>query len=85
MFHLKLLIPKLLKIPFIRVDNVRKELSLTAHLFTKAILKTKIAVTGTNGKTSITFFLKYLLTKLNKKTISVGTLGFLLTVVKMLL
>ena len=72
----KTLIPKLLKIPFIRVDNVRKELSLTAHLFYKSNIKTKIAVTGTNGKTSITFFLKYLLTKLNKKTISIGTLGF---------
>ena len=72
----KTLIPELLKIPFIRVDNVRKELSLTAHLFYKSNIKTKIAVTGTNGKTSITFFLKYLLTKLNKKTISIGTLGF---------
>ena len=55
----KTLIPKIIKIPFIRVDNVRKELSLSANQFYKSNIKTKIAVTGTNGKTSITFFLKY--------------------------
>jgi MurE/MurF fusion protein len=60
---------------YIKSSNIRKLLSETAYNICKNKPKNLIAVTGTNGKSSIAnFFLQIL--KLNKKKVaSIGTLG----------
>ena len=63
------------KILYIRSKNVRKLLSETAYRIYKNKPKNLIAVTGTNGKSSIADFYLQIL-KLNKKKVaSIGTLG----------
>ena len=52
-------------------------LSETASRFYKLKPKNIIAVTGTNGKTSIANFYQQILTLNNKKVASIGTLGVL--------
>ena len=62
-------------IPFIKTNNIRLFLSEIASKFYKLKPKNIIAITGTNGKTSIadTF---YQLLRLNKKSVAtIGTLG----------
>ena len=60
---------------FIRSANVRKLLSETAYSIYKNKPKNLIAVTGTNGKSSVADFY-YQILKLNKKRVaSIGTLG----------
>ncbi|MDB9983363.1 UDP-N-acetylmuramoyl-L-alanyl-D-glutamate--2,6-diaminopimelate ligase, partial [Candidatus Pelagibacter sp.] len=60
---------------FIRSKNVRKLLSETAYSIHKNKPKNLIAVTGTNGKSSVADFY-YQILKLNKKKVaSIGTLG----------
>ena len=60
---------------YIRSKNVRKTLSQTAYDICKNKPKNLIAITGTNGKSSIADFYFQLL-KLNKKKVaSIGTLG----------
>jgi len=60
---------------FIRSTNVRKLLSETAYSICKNKPKNLIAVTGTNGKSSVADFYFQIL-KLNKKRVaSIGTLG----------
>jgi murE/murF fusion protein len=60
---------------FIRSANVRKLLSETAYSICKNKPKNLIAVTGTNGKSSVADFYFQIL-KLNKKRVaSIGTLG----------
>jgi len=60
---------------YIRSSNVRKSLSRTSYSIYKNKPKNIIAVTGTNGKSSITDFYFQIL-KLNKiKVASIGTLG----------
>ena len=60
---------------FIRSANVRKLLSETAYSICKNKPKNLIAVTGTNGKSSVVDFY-YQILKLNKKRVaSIGTLG----------
>ena len=63
------------KIPIYKVKDIRKSLSESAFAFYKNNIKNKIAITGTNGKTSVLFFLQYLLSSLQKKTTTIGTLG----------
>ncbi len=63
------------KIKFFKVKDIRKELSLSAFSINKNKIKTKIAITGTNGKTSVAFFLNYLLKNSGKKVAMIGTLG----------
>ena len=62
-------------IPLIKVHDVRKSLSEACSNFYKKKPNSIVAVTGTNGKTSVAnFFLQ--LFKLNKKRVgSIGTLG----------
>ena len=62
-------------IPFIKVKNVRKNLSEACSNFYRKKPKNIIAVTGTNGKTSVAdFFIQIL--NLNKiRAASIGTLG----------
>ena len=60
---------------FIKSTNVRKLLSQTAYSIYKNKPKNLIAVTGTNGKSSVADFYLQIL-KLNKKKVaSIGTLG----------
>ena len=63
------------KILYIKSKNTRKLLSKTAYKICKNKPKNLIAVTGTNGKSSIADFYLQIL-KLNKKKVaSIGTLG----------
>ena len=63
------------KVPVFYVNDVRETLSYTAYDFYNSKVNNLIAVTGTNGKTSVSnFFLQIMLLN-NKKTASVGTLG----------
>ena len=60
---------------YIRFQNIRKILSETAFNIIKNKPKNLVAVTGTNGKSSIANFY-YQILKLNKKKVaSIGTLG----------
>jgi murE/murF fusion protein len=63
------------KILFIKSLNVRKFLSEFAHLIYKNKPKNIIAVTGTNGKSSVADFYFQILKLNRKKVASIGTLG----------
>ena len=63
------------KIPIFKIKNIRFFLSKTSSQFYKLKPKNIIAVTGTNGKTSVAD-LFYQILDLNKKSVaSIGTLG----------
>ena len=62
-------------IPIIIVKDVRREYASTAYRFYKHKIDNKIAVTGTNGKTSVAFFVQFILNQLNNKCGIIGTLG----------
>jgi len=63
------------KILFIKSHNVRKFLSEFAHVIYKNKPKNIIAVTGTNGKSSVADFYFQILRLNKKKVASIGTLG----------
>ncbi len=65
------------KVLFIKSKNPRKMLSDISSQFYKLKPKNIIAVTGTNGKTSIANFYQQILSLNNKKAASIGTLGVL--------
>ena len=74
-----LVVEKYLDLPItqIMVDNVRATMSYIASVF-YATNKSKIkfiGITGTNGKTTTTFLIREILTKLNKKVGLIGTEG----------
>ena len=74
-----LVVEKYLDLPIaqIMVDNVRATMSYIASLFyqtNKSKMKF-IGITGTNGKTTTTFLIREILTKLNKKVGLIGTEG----------
>ena len=60
---------------YVRSKNVRKVLSETAYKICKNKPKNLIAVTGTNGKSSIADFYLQILKLNKKKAASIGTLG----------
>ena len=60
---------------FIHVDDVRLFISKACSLFFQNSIKQKIAVTGTNGKTSISFYVNQIWRKKNMDGASIGTLG----------
>ena len=60
---------------FIKSKNVRKSLSETAYSICKKKPKNLIAVTGTNGKSSVADFYLQILKLNKKKAASIGTLG----------
>jgi len=63
-------------VPSIRIDNLRSYLpKLAQNLYPEAKNIKLIAVTGTNGKTSVSHFISQLLTALNIKNEVIGTLG----------
>ena len=63
-------------VPSIRIDNLSSYLSDLAQTFYEEAQNIKlIGVTGTNGKTSVSFFISQLLEALNVRTGVIGTLG----------
>ncbi|OUX46474.1 MAG: UDP-N-acetylmuramoyl-L-alanyl-D-glutamate--2,6-diaminopimelate ligase [Candidatus Pelagibacter sp. TMED275] len=60
---------------YIKSKNVRKDLSLVSFKYFKSRPKNIVAVTGTNGKSSIAEFYYQILTMSKKKVASIGTLG----------
>ena len=62
-------------VEFIPADNPRAALATLAAAFYGAQPATIAAVTGTNGKTSITVFLREIWTALGKRAASMGTIG----------
>ena len=60
---------------FIQSNNIRKLLAEISFKIVKKIPNNIIAVTGTNGKSSIAYFYYQILDLNNKKVASIGTLG----------
>jgi UDP-N-acetylmuramoyl-L-alanyl-D-glutamate--2,6-diaminopimelate ligase len=59
----------------VRSGDVRRAYALAAKAFYGAQPKTCVAVTGTNGKTSVATFCRQIWTKLGRHAASMGTLG----------
>ena len=64
-----------LGVRFIEDDNPRARLAKLSAAFFGAQPRVVAAVTGTNGKTSVTVFLREIWTQLGKKAASMGTIG----------
>ena len=63
-------------VPTIRIDNLKPQLSgLAQNFYTKAKDVDLIAVTGTNGKTSVSHYISQLLDFLEVNNGVIGTLG----------
>ena len=62
-------------VAFIQVDDVRLFISKACSIFFRNSIKEKIAITGTNGKTSISFYVNQIWRKKNINGASIGTLG----------
>ena len=62
-------------IVFLQVDDVRLFISKTCSIFFRNSIKQKIAITGTNGKTSISYYVNQIWKKRNIDGASIGTLG----------
>ena len=62
-------------IPIYKVKKIREELSKFAYNYYTNNISNLIAVTGTNGKTSVSFFIHYLLLRLKEKSGLIGTIG----------
>ncbi len=60
---------------FLHTTNIRKLLSVVSYKFLKSKPKKLIAVTGTNGKSSIADFYYQILNLNSKKVASIGTIG----------
>ena len=62
-------------VPLIVDENPRRALSLMASAFYRARPKTIVAVTGTNGKSSVVSFLRQIWSHAGQNAASMGTLG----------
>ena len=62
---------------FIKTSEVRKLFSEIASIINKNSLKEKVAITGTNGKTSISDYTRQIWEKLDFNVASIGTLGLI--------
>ncbi|MDC3110652.1 UDP-N-acetylmuramoyl-L-alanyl-D-glutamate--2,6-diaminopimelate ligase [bacterium] len=62
-------------IPIILVKNVRKEYASIIYKLSQSNIEKKVAITGTNGKTSVVYYVQYLLNSLGNKCGIIGTLG----------
>ena len=63
-------------VPTIEIENLKAKLStLAENFYTHAKKVDLIAVTGTNGKTSVSYFISQLLSSLKIKNGVIGTLG----------
>ena len=63
------------KIPILKVNNIRLFLGECCKIFYQKKPNNIIAVTGTNGKSSVAEFYSQILTMLNTPVASIGTLG----------
>jgi UDP-N-acetylmuramoyl-L-alanyl-D-glutamate--2,6-diaminopimelate ligase len=63
----------------VRSGDVRRAYALAAKAFYGAQPKTCVAITGTNGKTSVAVFCRQIWSRLGRKSASMGTLGVTLT------
>jgi UDP-N-acetylmuramoyl-L-alanyl-D-glutamate--2,6-diaminopimelate ligase len=64
-----------LAVPVVRACDPRRAYALAAAAFWGAQPETCVAVTGTNGKTSVVTFCRQILTRLGRNAASMGTLG----------
>jgi UDP-N-acetylmuramoyl-L-alanyl-D-glutamate--2,6-diaminopimelate ligase len=62
-------------VPVIRADDPRRALALAAARFYARQPRSAAAVTGTNGKTSVTVFLRQIWEKAGHRAASLGTIG----------
>lgn len=62
-------------VPVLRLDDPRKGLALAASRFFARQPRSVVAVTGTNGKTSVAVFLRQIWEKAGFKSASLGTIG----------
>jgi UDP-N-acetylmuramoyl-L-alanyl-D-glutamate--2,6-diaminopimelate ligase len=62
-------------VPVVRVHDVRRAYALAARAFWGAEPEVVVAVTGTNGKTSVATFCRQIFTAVGRKSASLGTLG----------
>ncbi len=60
---------------FIKCQNVRQVLSEVSSIIFTNNIKQKIAVTGTNGKTSVVYYTRQIWNMLGENNSSIGTLG----------
>jgi UDP-N-acetylmuramoyl-L-alanyl-D-glutamate--2,6-diaminopimelate ligase len=65
----------LARIPYVRVPDIRRALALAAAKVFPRQPQTMIAVTGTNGKTSVASFVRQIWAALGEQAASVGTIG----------
>jgi UDP-N-acetylmuramoyl-L-alanyl-D-glutamate--2,6-diaminopimelate ligase len=63
------------KVPLITDKNPRHRYSMVAAQFYKTQPRSIVAITGTNGKTSVAGFVRQILANLGHKSASAGTLG----------
>jgi murE/murF fusion protein len=66
---------KNLKIPIIKIKNIKKTITEACIAFYQTKPKNIIAITGTNGKSSVAEFYHQILTAQNIPVASIGTLG----------
>ena len=62
-------------IPMVQVHDVRRAYALAARAFWGAEPEVIVAVTGTNGKTSVATFCRQIFAAVGRKSASLGTLG----------
>ena len=62
-------------VPLIVVEEPREALAFTAALWFEAQPEVQVAVTGTNGKTSVASFTRQLWTEMGAAAVSIGTTG----------
>lgn len=65
----------LARVPYIQVKDVRRALALAAAKVYPQQPEFMVAVTGTNGKTSVASFVRQIWASLGKQAASVGTIG----------
>jgi UDP-N-acetylmuramoyl-L-alanyl-D-glutamate--2,6-diaminopimelate ligase len=64
-----------LSAPVVHASDLRRAYALAARAFYGAQPKTCVAVTGTNGKTSVAVFCRQIFERLGRRSASMGTLG----------
>ncbi|NNE78852.1 MAG: UDP-N-acetylmuramoyl-L-alanyl-D-glutamate--2,6-diaminopimelate ligase [Silicimonas sp.] len=62
-------------VPLVVVEEPREALAFTAALWFEAQPEVQVAVTGTNGKTSVANFTRQLWTEMGAEAVSIGTTG----------
>jgi UDP-N-acetylmuramoyl-L-alanyl-D-glutamate--2,6-diaminopimelate ligase len=63
--------------PLVRTENPRRLLALAASRFYGAQPETIVAVTGTNGKTSVSVFVRQIWSEMGFRAASLGTIGMI--------